>query len=144
VVAAGAGDPYKGEATFMQRCAACHTLFFKGGRVGPDLTPYQRDDLGTLLISVIDPSAEIREGFVNQTLTTTDGRTLNGFLSDRDGAVVVIRGLDGQDVSVPHAEVRELRAAAASLMPEGLLTGLADQELRDFFAYLRIPQPITK
>ncbi len=144
VVAAGAGDPYKGEPIFMQRCSACHTLFFKGGHVGPDLTPYQREDLGTLLPSVVDPSAEIREGFVNQTLTTKDGRTLSGFLTDNDGAVVVIRGLDGQDVSIPRAEVAELRATAASLMPEGLLTGLSDQELRDFFAYLRIPQPITK
>ncbi len=144
VVAAGAGDPYKGEAIYMQRCSACHTLFFKGGHVGPDLTPYQREDLGTLLPSVVDPSAEIREGFVNQTLTTKDGRTLTGFVIDKDGAVVVIRGLDGQDVSIPRAEVSELRAAAASLMPEGLLTGLSDQELRDFFAYLRIPQPITK
>ena len=144
IVVAGAGDPYKGEATFMARCSACHTLFFKGGHVGPDLTPYQREDLGTLLPSVIDPSAEIREGFVNQTLTTKDGRTLNGFVSDKDGAVVVIRGLDGQDVSIPRSEVRDLRASPASIMPEGLLTGLSDQELRDFFAYLRIPQPITK
>jgi hypothetical protein len=28
-------------------------------------------------------------------------------------------------------------------MPEGLLEGLSDEELRDFFAYLRISQPIT-
>jgi hypothetical protein len=30
-----------------------------------------------------------------------------------------------------------------SLMPDGLLDGMSDQELRDFFAYLRISQPIT-
>jgi hypothetical protein len=29
-------------------------------------------------------------------------------------------------------------------MPTGLLDGLTDQQLRDFFAYLRITQPITK
>ena len=29
-------------------------------------------------------------------------------------------------------------------MPESLLDGLTDQQLRDFFAYLRIPQPISK
>ena len=144
VVAAGPGDPYKGEATFMQRCAACHTLFFKGGHIGPDLTPYQREDLGTLLISVVDPSAEIREGFVNQILTTKDGRMLSGFVVEKDTAVVVMRGLDGQDVSIPTADMHDLKAAPSSLMPEGLLTGLSDQELRDFFAYLRIPQPITK
>jgi hypothetical protein len=29
-------------------------------------------------------------------------------------------------------------------MPEGLLEGLSDQQLRDLFAYLRIPQPISR
>lgn len=144
LLAAGSGDPYKGEATFLGRCAVCHTLFHKGGHIGPDLTPYQRDDLGTLLTSVVDPSAEIREGFVNNTLTTTDGRTLNGFVMDKDNSVIVLRGLDGQDVSISRAEVRDLKPSPVSVMPEGLLTGLSDQELRDFFAYLRISQPITR
>src|SRR5439155_14758855 len=57
------GNPYAGEAAFMVRCAACHKLFFKGGNVGPDLTTYQRDNLGTMLLSIVNPNAEIREGF---------------------------------------------------------------------------------
>jgi putative heme-binding domain-containing protein len=143
VLASAAGDPYKGELVFMQRCATCHTLFFKGGHIGPDLTAYQRDDLGTLLPSILDPSAEIREGFVNQIVSTNDGRTLSGFLADQDPSVIVLRGLDGQNVSLARSDVREMRASPMSLMPDGLLNGLDDQALRDFFAYLRIPQPIT-
>jgi putative heme-binding domain-containing protein len=143
VLANGPGDPYRGEPLFMQRCSACHLLFHKGGKIGPDLTAYQRDDLGTLLTSVLDPNAEIREGFVNQIVATKDGRTLSGFLADQDNSVVVFRGLDVQDVSINRDQIRELRRAAASIMPEGLLAGLTDQQIRDFFAYLRIPQPIT-
>jgi putative heme-binding domain-containing protein len=143
VLAAAPGDPYKGEPIFVQRCATCHTLFFKGGRIGPDLTAYQRDDLGTLLPSVLDPSAEIREGFVNQVVSTNDGRTLSGFLADQDPSVIVLRGLDGQNVTLARSDVREMHAAPTSLMPDGLLNGLDDRALRDFFAYLRIPQPIT-
>jgi HEAT repeat protein len=37
VVEAAPGDPYKGEQIFMQRCAVCHTLFYKGGHVGQNL-----------------------------------------------------------------------------------------------------------
>jgi putative heme-binding domain-containing protein len=144
IITAGSGDPYKGEPTFLQRCAGCHTLFHKGGHIGPDLTPYQRDDLGTLLPSIVDPSAEIREGYVNQIATTTDGRTLSGFLVDQDDTVLALRGLDGQDIHLARREIRELRASSASLMPDGILAGLDDQALRDFFAYLRIPQPITR
>ena len=144
IIAAKAGDTYKGETHFLQRCAGCHTLFQKGGKIGPDLTAYQREDLGTLLPSIVDPSAEIREGFASQIVTTTDGRTLSGFLADQDSAAIVLRGLDGQNVSITRKDIRELRPVATSLMPDGLLAGLTDQDLRDFFAYLRIPQPITR
>jgi putative heme-binding domain-containing protein len=144
IIAAGSGDPYKGEAFFQQRCSVCHTLFFKGGRIGPDLTSYQRDDLGTLLTSVLDPNAEIREGYQNQVVTTIDGRTLSGVVTASDANVLMLRGFDGNEISIPRAEVREAKPTGVSLMPEGLLQGLSDQEIRDFFAYLRIPQPITR
>ena len=42
------------------------------------------------------------------------------------------------------AEISEMRPLGRSLMPSGLLDGLADQTLRDLFAYLRISQPITR
>jgi putative heme-binding domain-containing protein len=138
------GDPYAGEATFLERCAGCHKLFFKGGSVGPDLTPYQRDNLATLLPSIVDPDAEIREGFQCYTVETKDGRTLSGFFVDRDNQVTVLRGLDGENVTLRAADIAEMRPLGRSLMPSGLLDGLADQQLRDLFAYLRISQPITR
>lgn len=144
ILAAGTGDPYRGEPLFTERCAACHTLFFKGGRIGPDLTAYQRDDLGTLLPSILDPDGEIREGFENVVVTTRDGRVLNGFLADQDAHLILLRGLDGTDLALARAEVVTVEPAGRSLMPEGLLEGLTDPQLRDLFAYLRQSQPITR
>ena len=144
ILKAGPGSPYAGEPIFAERCAGCHQLFHKGGRIGPNLTPYQRDDPGTMLPSILDPSAEIREGFVNYLVETRDGRTLSGFIADQDANVVVVRGFDGADLPLTREEIREMSPSGASLMPEGLLDGLTDQQLRDFFAYLRIPQPISK
>ena len=138
------GDPYAGEATFLERCGGCHKLFFKGGAVGPDLTPYQRDNLATLLPSIVDPDAEIREGFQCYTVETRDGRTLSGFFVDRDNQVTVLRGLDGENVTLRSADIAEMRPLGRSLMPSGLLDGLTDPQLRDLFAYLRISQPITR
>jgi putative heme-binding domain-containing protein len=143
-LAGGPGNPYRGEATFTQRCANCHKLFFKGGSVGPDLTSYQRDNLGTMLLSIINPSAEVREGFQTITVETTDGRVLTGFPVDRDIRVTVLRGLDGQDVTLRADEIENVAPTGRSLMPEGLLEGLSDQQLRDLFAYVRISQPISK
>ena len=138
------GDPYLGEPIFAARCASCHKLFFKGGDVGPDLTRYQRDDLGTMLISILEPNAEIREGYENVVVTTTDNRILSGFLSDEDANSIVIRGFDGADLTIPRKQMKTLKPAGRSLMPAGLLNGLDDTALRDLFAYLRLSQPITK
>jgi putative heme-binding domain-containing protein len=138
------GNPYSGEALFTQRCAACHKLFFKGGNVGPDLTAYQRDNLGTLLISILNPNAEIREGYAYVEVETTDGRNLGGFLADRDAQVTVLRGLDGQDVTLRAVDVRSIEPTGRSLMPEGLLDDLKDEQLRDLFAYLRSSQPFSR
>ncbi|MBI3468062.1 MAG: c-type cytochrome [Planctomycetes bacterium] len=140
----GAGNPYAGEATYMQRCASCHKLFFKGGNVGPELTGYQRDNLGTMLISIVNPNAEIREGFQFILVETRDGRIISGFQVDRDNQVTVLRGLDGQDVTISAQDINAVEPMGRSLMPEGLLEGLSEQQLRDLFAYLRISQPITK
>ncbi len=144
ILAEGTGNPYAGEAAYTKRCAACHKLFHKGGSSGPDLTPYQRGNLETLLISLIDPNAEIREGFEYVTLVTGDGRTLSGFLTDQNTQVVVLRGMAGEDSVVELKDVKSIEPMGRSLMPERLLEGLNDQELRDFFAYLRISQPISR
>jgi putative membrane-bound dehydrogenase-like protein len=144
VLKAGSGNPYAGEATFTERCAKCHTLFFKGGKVGPDLTAYQRDNLGTMLLSIVNPSAEIREGFQYYLVATTDDRILSGFFVDRDNQITVLRGLEGENITLRASQIKAIKPAGQSLMPTGLLDGLSDQQLRDFFAYLRITQPITK
>ena len=126
----------------MQRCAACHKLFHKGGRIGPNLTHYQRDDLDTLLPAILDPSREIREGFEHMQVRTRDGRLISGFLADRTDKLLILRGIDGGDAVVKQSQVESSKASPRSLMPEGLLAGLSDQQLRDFFAYLRIAQPV--
>lgn len=138
------GDPYAGEALFAQRCAGCHKLFFKGGNIGPDLTPYPRDNLGNLLLSILHPNAEIREGYTYVEAETSDGRTLGGFLVERDSQVAVVRGLDGQDVTLRAADIRSLEPTGRSLMPEGLIDDLTDAQLRDLFAHLRAAQPFTR
>ncbi len=143
LIVEGTGNPYAGEATFMQRCAACHQLFQKGGKIGPDLTPYQRGNLDTLLPSVIQPSAEIREGFEQVSLLTLGGRIVTGFLTDQDTQVVTLRGKAGEDIRVEREEIDSIVPVGRSLMPDGLLDDLTQQQLRDFFAYLRISQPIS-
>ena len=137
----GGGNPLKGQDIFRQRCAVCHTIYGGGGRVGPDLTSYKRDDLDMLLLSITSPSAEIREGFEGFTIKTTDGRRLTGLIARQDKQLVVLRGADGQEVAVSRDKIAAQKPLGQSLMPEGLLTDLNDTDLRNLFAFLRSTQP---
>ena len=143
VVTAEPGSPYEGKKLFTASCGACHSLFEQGGHIGPDLTAYQRGDLDTMLLSIIKPGAEIREGYENFLLTTKDGRLVTGFLVEQDNRTVVLRGLDGQDVTIARGDIRELKAQGASLMPAGLLTAYSDEQIRHLLAYLRSTQPLN-
>ena len=91
----------------------------------------------------MNPSLEIREGFENHVVITTDGRVANGFLADRDSQVVVLRGVDGQNLIFRRDEIEDMRAIPKSVMPEGTLKLLNEQQLRDLFAYLRASQPVN-
>jgi putative membrane-bound dehydrogenase-like protein len=142
VIGGASGNPYEGKKLFMASCGKCHVLFAQGGKIGPDLTTFKRDDLRGMLLNVINPSAEIREGFENYVVLTSDGRALTGFIADQDANVVVIRGADGQNVTVERDDIEEMSAIKQSVMPEGLLKDLSEQQIRDLFAYLRATQPL--
>jgi putative heme-binding domain-containing protein len=142
VVRSGSGVPKQGRTLFQQQCGKCHVLFGEGGKVGPDLTTYNRDDLATMLLNIVHPSAEIREGYITYVVLTKDGRTLAGCLADQDAQLVVLRGDDGKDVPIPRTEIDVMEARKTSLMPEGLLKSYSDQQVRDLLAYLRCTQPL--
>ncbi|MEZ6040283.1 MAG: c-type cytochrome [Planctomycetaceae bacterium] len=143
VLDTGSGNPKSGKRLFMQNCGRCHLLFEEGGRIGPDLTPFARDNTERMLINIVNPSLEIREGFENHLVITNDGRILNGFLADKDSQVVILRGVDGQNVVIPQNEIDEMTVVPQSVMPEGSLKLLDNQQLRDLFAYLRSSQPVN-
>ncbi len=142
VVAQSGGNPYAGKKLYAQSCGKCHKLFADGGAIGPDLTSYKRDDLRGILMNVVNPSAEIREGFENYLVQTADGRSLSGFIAESDAQVVVLRGVDGQNLSLPRDEIEDMRVVPVSLMPTGLLKQFDDQQVRDLVAYLRSTQPL--
>jgi putative heme-binding domain-containing protein len=133
------GDPEKGKVTFTQRCAICHTLFGEGGKLSPDLTGYERSNPDFWLLAVLDPSIEIREGFGAYVCKLKDGQVLMGLLDKQDAGGIVLKDIASQKHPVKQSDIVSLEASPISLMPEGLLAGLSDGELRDFFAYLMKP-----
>ncbi|MFM7742625.1 MAG: c-type cytochrome, partial [Verrucomicrobiota bacterium] len=136
VARAGEGDAKKGRAHFLARCGSCHQLKDEGGKVGPDLTGYDRSSLDFWVLNVIYPSLEIREGFGAYDVRLKDGTIANGILERREGGEIVLRDLIGNRTKIKEDQVASLIASPTSVMPEGLLAGMSDQDLRDFFAYV--------
>lgn len=141
LVTTGTGDAAAGRETFTARCAVCHTLFGQGAQVGPDLTGYERRNVEFLVTSVVDPSAYVREEYTVFRVRTKGGETLVGLITARGPDGITIEDAARQKTTVAKDQIREERALPASLMPEGLLEGLNDQQVRDLFKYLSSDKP---
>lgn len=134
----------RGRALFTKHCATCHTLFDEGGQTGPNLTGYERDNIDFLLLSVVDPSAAVREEFTQFQIVTTSGLTLTGLIDKQDDRTVSIRGANNQTTLLNRDEVELLKAMDTSIMPDGLVDKLNDTELADLFAYVMTRTPPAK
>ncbi|MEO9003618.1 MAG: hypothetical protein ABI288_02725, partial [Ginsengibacter sp.] len=131
------GDPVKGRQLFLATCGRCHKLYNEGGNIGPDLTGYERSNLSTLLINIVDPNADIREGYEVQRIVTTDGRTLEGRIVNRNGGNVTFQPpFGGREITLGADQIKEIKARPTSIMPERLLDKMTDQQLRDLFSYI--------
>jgi len=139
----GNGDPYAGKKLYMQSCGRCHTLFDGGGQIGPSLTGYQRDQLATLTLNIVGPSLEVREGYQSYALLTDSGQLLTGFIEQDSPDQVTLRAVDGISYTVERNRIESMKPQPQSLMPEGLLDNLSEQQIRDLFAYLRSSQPLS-
>jgi putative heme-binding domain-containing protein len=125
-----------GRAVYERTCAACHVLYGEGGNIGPDITGSNRANLDYILTEIINPSEDIQEGYQLVTITTRDGRTLAGNVVAEDNRQVTLR-LIGQDTLVAKSEILSREKSPVSMMPEGLLKLLSQDEVRDLIAYLR-------
>ena len=88
----GKARPERGRDLFLSRggaaCATCHQLEGHGNVFAPDLSEIgTRADAATLVRSILEPSAEITEGFAMQILSTTSGERVGGIVLGGDRAV---------------------------------------------------------
>jgi putative heme-binding domain-containing protein len=136
VLGGGTGDAAAGKGIFAARCANCHQLFGEGLAIGPDLTGYERQNLDFWLPNILNPSLELREGYLNYVASMKDGRKVIGVMTAQDPRTVTLKDLAGQVSLLDRTTIDRLEASPISLMPPGLLIGLEDKDLRNLFAYL--------
>jgi putative heme-binding domain-containing protein len=145
------GDPARGKLLFNDEkklaCARCHAIDGTQSKVGPNLFAIG-DKFGRreLVESVIAPSATIAEGYGTTIITTAGDDVQSGILKESTPDEVTLALADGQSIRVKTADIRQRRASAISLMPEGLQNALTFQEfadLIDYLASLRVPENLA-
>ncbi|MEM7387213.1 MAG: c-type cytochrome, partial [Verrucomicrobiota bacterium] len=141
-LAAGGGDEENGRVLFRKACAVCHRLHGEGKEIGPDLTGYERDNREFLITAIIDPNLAVREEYEMATITLRpempggESTVLAGFVTSLTNASVTLRDLAGNDSVISRKDILSENRSAVSMMPEGLLDGMKEEEIRDLFAYL--------
>lgn len=117
-------------------CVRCHRINGVGGDVGPDLSDVgARRDREYILRSIVDPNADIAEGYETVVLATTEGKILTGVLrKETEDALELVTG-EGAKIVVPKREI-EARRTGQSSMPADLVTRLSRRELRDLVEFL--------
>ncbi len=135
------GDASRGRAMFAKVCFQCHTLFGTGGKVGPDLTGSNRGDLDYILQNMVDPNAVIPNDYLAWNIDTKDDRTITGIMKEQSDRTITVATAN-ETIVLPREEIATMHQSKLSMMPEGLLTPLGDQDVRDLISYLRQPSQV--
>jgi putative membrane-bound dehydrogenase-like protein len=129
-------DPSKGRSHFVKNCAACHKLYDDGGDIGPPLTGSQRSNLDYILENVLDPSAVVPNEYKMTTVDLLNGRRINGIIKAETDKSLTVRTAN-ETLVIPKDEIEARTPSKISMMPDGILDKLSEQEVRDLVAYLR-------
>ena len=139
-------DANHGRALFAQTCAVCHTMFGSGGHIGPELTGGY-GDVDYLLNNILDPNALIGKDYQQTFVRTKDGQTVAGIVTQDTDTAITLKNLAGEIITLQKSDVASTELSPLSMMPEGLITTLDEESVRDLFHYLsqkqQVPMLIT-
>ncbi len=138
IESAAAGNADDGRAVFFGKgsCTNCHMLRGQGGFLGPDLSNIgQGRTLSQLQQALVDPDAEVPNGFQGVTVTTTDGRQIAGIAKNNDNYSIQILDARGGLHLLRRGDLQSVVLHEKSLMP-GYAGRLSEKEIDDLTAFL--------
>ena len=135
-------DFARGKALFgAAQCYKCHIFDNSGGIVGPNLTGVgRRFSNKDLVENIIDPSRVISDQYAATIFSMKDGRLVTGRIANLGGDTISVMTnmLDpGSLTGINRNEIEETAESKASMMPNGLLDTLSNEEALDLIAYLK-------
>lgn len=121
-------------------CASCHRFDNDGGSVGPDLSAVAgRFNVHDLLESIVEPNKTISDQYGAVVIRKKNGDVVTGRVANLSGnnLNIVENMLEpGRMTNVRRSDVESMEPSKVSMMPEGLLSSLKEEEIQDLAAYL--------
>jgi putative heme-binding domain-containing protein len=130
-------DAARGRVVFEKTCVACHILYDKGGKVGPNITGSNRANLDYILLNLLDPSYDVPESYRMVVITTVNGRILSGVIAEEDNQRLVLKTAEQPTVVIPKQDIDLRKVSPLSLMPEGQLLKMKKDEVVNLIKYLQ-------
>jgi quinoprotein glucose dehydrogenase len=135
------GDAERGRQIFASKaetsCMKCHVVGDAGGsEAGPAM-----DDVGRrltaeqLLHAIVEPNAEIAEGFESWLIMTDEDETFSGRILEEDAEVLLLETAKKEQLEFEIAEIKA-RRRDVSAMPSNVSSHLSRAEMRDIIAFL--------
>ncbi|MGV3659990.1 MAG: PVC-type heme-binding CxxCH protein [Prosthecobacter sp.] len=131
-------DQPKGRMIFMAACAACHKMYGQGGAIAPELTGSDRRNLKYLLENILDPNAVVPADFRVTVFTLKDGRVLTGVIPEKTERTLTVQ-TPAERLTIEKTQIVKQEQLTQSLMPEGLLAALGEENVVNLIAYLMGP-----
>ncbi len=117
-------------------CMACHQIGSAGGQIGPNLSGVGAMGLEAVLRNILTPNAAMEPGYRIYRVEMKNGDLIDAFFVSEDKNATVIRMPGLPDRRLDKKDIRSTKYIRRSLMPEGLLDALQEQQVADLLAYL--------
>ncbi|HET7695568.1 MAG TPA: PVC-type heme-binding CxxCH protein [Vicinamibacterales bacterium] len=131
------GDAARGKQ-LTAACVMCHAIGGIGPDVGPSLDGWGRGKSAEVIArAIVQPSAEIAQGYDGTELRTTDGLVIQGLLI-KQGDPLMMRSRGGFTQIIPANRVANRRRMTESLMLSAAQLGLKAQDVADLIAFLTV------
>jgi len=130
------GDPKHGQEIYLAKCSSCHRLGGEGSALGPDLVTVKNAGKEKMLTNILDPNREVAPNYTAYVVETKDGDSQVGIIAAETASAVTLRMSFGIEATLPREDIKSMRSAGLSMMPEGLEEGMKPQDLADLMEFV--------
>ncbi|HEV8541914.1 MAG TPA: ThuA domain-containing protein, partial [Verrucomicrobiae bacterium] len=116
-------------------CYKCHTVRGDGNNVGPDLSNLVYRDYASVLKDIRFPNAALNPDHLAYLIQLADGEEITAVLQKDTREAITVADARGKK-TISRSNIKSIKPARLSLMPEGLDKVLGPDQLKDLLTFL--------